>query len=179
MPTHYDVLPIPPRLTHTQLIPAGAVQVGVEYRLLNEHIIAEEYGADARAQFGNDVPAALGAQIDEDGVSIHVFDDSGRREPLRFDCFDDFPHYHYIDTDRAHQTVHDYDAVAHGPMHEWVLDCLAHRLPEMLACAGEEELGRAIDTAALEKALPEVAREIERARSAGRPLPAEGAAATD
>jgi len=124
MPTRYEVLPIPARMTHTQLYSAGPIQFGVEYRLLNEELIAEEYGHDARAQFGNENPSDLGDQIEEDGVSIHVFDQTGSREFLRFDCFEDYPHYHYIDAGRGHQTVHDYDFVAHGPMHEWVIDCL-------------------------------------------------------
>jgi hypothetical protein len=179
MPTRYEVLPIPARLTHTQLIEAGPIQVGVEYRLLNEHLIAEEYGDDARAQFGNDVPAELATQINEDGVSIHVFDASKSREPLRFDCFDDYPHYHYIDSDLGHQTVHDYDAVAHGPMHEWVIDCLARRLPEMLIQAGEEKLAGAIDPAAIERALPDVARAIDLAQQAGRPVLAEASSTAD
>lgn len=173
MPTRYEVLPIPPRMSHTQLIAAGPVQFGVEYRLLNEHLIAEEYGADARAQFGNVTPPELGAQIDEDGVSIHVFDQTDGREFLRFDCFEDYPHYHYIDAELGHQTVHGYDIVAHGPMHDWVLDCLSRRLPDMLVQAGAEKLARALDPRAIERVLPEVVMAIERARQAGHPILAE------
>jgi hypothetical protein len=176
MPTRYEVLPIPARMDHTQIYSAGPIQFGVEYRLLNEALIAEEFGDDARAKFGNDTPAHLADQIDEDGVSIHVFDQSGSREVLRFDCFDDYPHYHYIDTDVGHQTVHDYDAVAHGPMHEWVIDCLTHRLPEMLVEAGAGELAQGIDSRTLEAVLPDVALAIERARKAGRPILAEASA---
>ena len=173
MPTRYEILPIPARMAFTRICAAGPIQLGVEYRLLNEAIIAEEYGDDARAQFGNAPPPELPAQIEEDGVSIHVFDESGQREFLRFDCFEDYPHYHYIDPDAGHQTVHGYDVVAHGPMHEWVVDCLARRLPEMLTEAGAAQLASTIDPAALEKALKNVALEIERARHAGRPIPAD------
>jgi len=173
MSTHYEVLPIPARMSHTQLYSAGPVQFGVEYRLLNEDLIAEEYGDDARAQFGNQPPPALPTEIDEDGVSIHVFDRSGGREVLRFDCFEDYPHYHYIDAQVGHQTVHDYDVVAHGPMHEWVIGCLSQRLPEMLIEAGAEHLAKAIDPRTLETILPDVSLAIDRARQAGRPILAE------
>ena len=170
MPIRYEVLPIPALMAHTELYPAGPIQLGVEYRLLNEEIIEEEYGADARAQFGNDVPPDLQSQVDEDGVSIHVFDQSGTRELLRFDCFEDYPHYHYIHNAVGHQTVHDYDAAAHGPMHEWVIERLRAHLPEMLRSADEDELAKEIDTRAIERVMPDVVRAIERAREAGRPL---------
>jgi hypothetical protein len=173
MSIRYEVLPIPARMAYTRLHSAGPVQLGVEYRLLNEEIIAEEYGDDARERFGNAPPPELPAQIDEDGVSVHVFDRETSREFLRFDCFEDYPHYHYIDPETGRQTVHAFDVAAHGPMHEWVIQCLSHRLPEMLAEAGASELARQIDPRALERALPEVALAIERARQAGRPIPAD------
>jgi hypothetical protein len=170
MPTRYEVLPIPALMAHTELYSAGPIKLGVEYRLLNEQIIQEEYGDDAREQFGKDVPKDLQSQVDEDGVSIHVFDQSGGREFLRFDCFDDYPHYHYIDNQVGHQTVHNFDAAAHGPMHEWVIECLTQRLPDMLSHAGEEKLAQEIDPSAIVKVLPEVVLAIERAKEAGRPL---------
>ena len=172
MPTRYEVLPIPALMAHTQLYPAGAIQFGVEYRLLNEEIIAAEYGENSREQFGKDVPPEMQSQVDEDGVSVHVFDRDGQREILRFDCFEDYPHYHYIENSLGHQTVHDYDSVAHGPMFQWVLDCLTERLPEMLRQAGEDRLAQEIDPRAIEQVLPEVEHAIERAREAGRPVPA-------
>ncbi len=110
------------------------------------------------------------SNVNEDGVSIHVFDRTASQEFLRFDCFEDYPHYHYIENEVGHQTVHDYDAAAHGPMHEWVIECLTQRLPEMLSNAGEAKLAQEIDANAIEKILPEVVLAIERAREAGRPL---------
>ena len=170
MPTRYEVLPIPALMAHTEVFSAGPIQIGVEYRLLNEEIIEAEFGQDARAKFGKNVPANMQSQVDEDGVSIHVFDRTGAREFLRFDCFTDYPHYHYIENDVGHQTVHEYDAAAHGPMLDWVIGCLTERLPDMLGKTGETELSRAIDSHAVEKVLPEVVRAIERAQEAGRPL---------
>ncbi len=170
MPVRYEVLPIPALMAHTELFSAGPIQFGVEYRLLNEEIIEAEFGQDARAKFGKNVPADLQSNVEEDGVSIHVFDRSGTQEFLRFDCFSDYPHYHYIENDVGHQVVHQYDVAAHGPMLEWVVECLTRRLPEMLSQAGEASLSKEIDPRLVEKVLPEVVQSIERAREAGRPL---------
>ena len=170
MPTRYEVLPIPALMAHTEVFSAGPIQLGVEYRLLNEEIIEAEFGQDARAKFGKNVPPNMQSQVDEDGVSIHVFDRTGGQEFLRFDCFADYPHYHYIENDVGHQTVHEYDAAAHGPMLEWVIECLTQRLPEMLSKAGEAKLSKEIDPQSIEEILPEVVLAIERAREAGRPM---------
>ena len=170
MPTRYEVLPIPALMAHTELFAAGPIQLGVEYRLLNEQIIEAEFGQDARAKFGKNVPADMQSNVDEDGISIHVFDRTGGQEFLRFDCFADYPHYHYIENDVGHQTVHQYDEPAHGPMLEWVVDCLRQRLPAMLDQAGEGKLANEIDPHSMEKILPDVVLAIERARKAGRPV---------
>jgi hypothetical protein len=171
MPTRYEVLPIPALLAYTELFSAGAIQVGVEFRLLNEKIIEAEFGRDAREKFGKNVPEDLQSQVDEEGVSIHVFDRSGEQEFLRFDCFEDYPHYHYIENEPGHQTVHGFDSAADGPMYDWVMGCLASRLPEMLRQAGETALAEGIDQGTVEKILPDVAAAIERARKSGRPIP--------
>lgn len=36
MGTHYEILPIPAMMQYTKLFDAGAVRLGVEYRLLND-----------------------------------------------------------------------------------------------------------------------------------------------
>ena len=173
MPTRYEILPIPALMAHTELFSAGPIQLGVEYRLLNEEIIEEEFGKDSRAKFGKNVPEDMQSNVNEDGISIHVFDRAGEQELLRFDCFADYPHYHYIENDVGHQTVHQYDEPANGPMLEWVVDCLSHRLPEMLGKAGEGKLADELDPATIEKILPEVVLAIERAKKAGRPVVAD------
>jgi len=43
---------------------------------------------------------------------------------VRFDCFDDCPHYHYMNwTDRTN-TVWGYDPNSNGPMLAWTLSVL-------------------------------------------------------
>ncbi len=169
MPTHYEVLPIPALPEYTRIFEAGAVSFGVEYRLLDEAIIAAEYGADARAKFGNELPPGLPAQLAEDGVSLHVFDSATGGEVLRFDCFADYPHYHYITPEEGRQSVLEYDPVANGPIFDWLFGRLRSELGAMLRHARAAQLAEKLDRAALERVLPEVEREVLAAAARGRP----------
>ncbi len=169
MAIRYDVLPIPAIARYTRTFEAGCVTFGVEYRRLNEEIIAEEYGGDARAQFGNKTPDVLGDVIDENGISVHVFGSEDDQEYLRFDCFADYPHYHYLAPNEGHQTVIQFDPVADGPMLPWALECMQSRLAVMLEHTGAPELANRVDRGVVEKALIEVAREVEAAIERGKP----------
>ncbi len=60
-----------------------------------------------------------GFDLDDRGVSIHVYDTASMTERLRFDCFDENPHYHYIKPPGGGIVVA-YDAAANGPMRAWV-----------------------------------------------------------
>ena len=171
MGTHYEVLPIPAFSENTHIFQAGVLTFGVEYRLLNEAVIAAEYGEDARAKFGNTLPPGLPAQIDEDGVSVHVFGPDGL-EYLRFDCFDDYPHYHYIEAREGRQTVMEFDPLADGPMQSWLVGCLRGRLGEMLSRAGAGDVAADWDPHAHVEVLAAVASEIEAATQRGKPTPA-------
>jgi len=88
---------------------------------------------------------------------------------LRFDCFVEDPHYHYVSwRERANEVLH-IDPVADGDPLAWALERLRTRLPQMLARAGAPELSAALDRRALEAALPRVADAAQRARrEAGR-----------
>jgi hypothetical protein len=169
MAIRYEMLPIPAIARYTRIFEAGCVSFGVEYRLLNEQLISEEYGDDARALFGNVTPDALQGVIDEDGVAVHVFGSEDKQEYLRFDCFPDFPHYHYLVPHEGHQTVIEFDPVADGPMVPWALECLGSRLAEMLAHTGAAQLAKQVDRDVVEKVLVEVAREVESAIKRGKP----------
>jgi hypothetical protein len=171
MSIRYEVLPIPAIARFTRIFEAGAISFGIEYRRLNEQIIAEEYGADARAKFGNVTPDSLGDVIDEDGISVHVFGTEDGQEYLRFDCFEDYPHYHYLEPQAGHQTVIEFDSAAHGPMVAWVLAALRSRLPEMLVQAGAVAIAERVDRALVEKVLVDVACEIDAAIERGEPTP--------
>ena len=89
--TRYERMPIPPVEAQTEYFEAGAVIFGVEYRLLNDAIAA---GSEVEDATGSDESAE---HFDDRGVSLHVFGQLAggeRLEYLRFDCFNEDPHYH-------------------------------------------------------------------------------------
>ena len=152
--TRYDVMPIPPVEAHTEWFEAGALAIGVEYRLVDEAVAA-----------ARQVEAAV---LDDRGVSLHVVGDVDgvRREVLRFDCFVEDPHYHYVSwRAKANEVLH-VDPVADGDPLAWALERLRTRLPQMLARAGAPELAAAVDAAVIAAALPRVAEAAARLRRA-------------
>lgn len=129
-----------------ELVPAGAVTFGLEYRNL------------------------VGAQHDQ-GVCIHVYgkDLPGQdRELLRFDCFDLEPHYHYRNATIKKNERLMLDYTAEGPPIPWTLDKIKNRLPIMLVHCGAEEIARQLDQREIEAALPKIAAWAEtKARQKG------------
>ena len=161
--TRYDLMPIPPLESQTEYFEAGAVTFGVEYRLLTDAIAAAS--AVLRAS-GSD---SAGGRFDDSGVAIHVF---GRDDPassealeyLRFDCFDEDPHYHYVCWEsRSNEMLH-IDPVADGDPLTWALERIRTRLPQMLARAGASRLASRVDLRLVEEALPRVSEAAWRAR---------------
>jgi len=99
-----------------------------------------------------------GGFVDE-GVSVHVLDASDGNEYLRFDMFEDGPHYHYIPKTTNGTFINcvmDFDVPAHGDMMPWVFESLRTRLPMMLEHAGATELAQQVDGATLAEALVDV-----------------------
>jgi hypothetical protein len=159
--TRYSVMPIPPVEAHTAWFDAGAVRIGVEYRRLTDAIAAAHLLEQARGEERGQT-----AKLDDRGVSLHVFarQDGEWREHLRFDCFAEEPHYHYISyRDRMNDMVR-LDTVADGDALAWALERIRTRLPQMLERACAPEAARALAPAALEAALPRVAAAAFRAR---------------
>jgi hypothetical protein len=153
----FDNPPVPHVPENTLMFEAGPVVIGVEYRLLNEEILASVYGAERAAEivagrFGN--PNGSAHAIDS-GVSIHVFDGKTGVEHLRFDNLDSNKHYHYLRADGRHVVVW-YDDVANGDLVTWALASLRDRAAAMLELAGAPELAAAIDPAVMMKSLAEV-----------------------
>ena len=159
--TRYDVMPIPPIEAHTEYFEAGALRIGVEYRLLNDAISAS-----------TPVDAASGEvkskemHFDDCGVSLHVFADvSGEaRELLRFDCFSEDPHYHYVSWEVPANEVLHMDPIADGDPLAWSLERIRTRLPQMLVRAGAPEVAGRVDAATIEDALPRIAEAAYRVR---------------
>lgn len=159
--TVYNMPPQPPEAANTTYLEAGAVSFGVEYRVLDPEMLRETY---------KDNPAQL-AELEErspdggfyaEGLSLHVVGSDGH-EYLRFDLFDNPPHYHYNhpvpkgSTTGFINNVIEYDADANGPMLDWALASLRERLPAMLRQAGGAAIAEAVDEALVGKVLTEVA----------------------
>jgi hypothetical protein len=165
----YATLPVPAFLEHTVVVGAGAVEFGVEYRRLDEATILAVYGPDARAKFGGMRPAGMPEVVAEDGISVHVFEADGGEERLRFDCFDDAPHYHLLDPARSCNVVVEHDPAA-GPLLDWALARLATALPALLAEAGAAELAAQLDAAAVTAAVVTVGQVARYVGAAARPV---------
>lgn len=161
----YNMPPQPPESANTTYLDAGAVSFGVEYRVVDPEALRETY---------KDNPAQL-AELEErspeggffaEGLSLHVVGADGH-EYLRFDLFDDPPHYHYnhppVDGNYTNNVI-DYDAAANGPMLDWALDRLRGHLPDMLREAGGPGIADAVDSELVGKVLNEVASLADVAR---------------
>lgn len=159
---HIDTI-IPPVADHTHYVDAGVVTIGVEYRVVDEAIVM----ANLNAHGMDRPPPGARQQIDEDGgVSLHVCDAATRTEYLRFDIFDARPHYHYL-CHNEYQINIPYDTNACGDMAEWALECLRHRLPDMLSFCGATNLAAQLDTAQIEAAMPHVIELVGRSARVG------------
>lgn len=159
--TRYSVMPIPPVEEHTAWFEAGVVRIGVEYRLLTDAVAAAHQLAAASGDERGQT-----SELDDRGVSLHVCgqQDGEWREFLRFDCFVEDPHYHYVSwRAKANEMIH-LDPVADGDPLHWALERIRTRLPQMLARAGAADVAARVDPAALEEALPRVTEAAFRAR---------------
>jgi len=149
-----ESIPIPPIPVNTEYIQAGAVSFGIEFRTLNEEAYRNSPKHKGPPDLkGRDKP------LDDRGVSIHVMATDGERtEYLRFDCFNDDPHYHYIFPEQKAQDWIPLDTVAHGEALPWALECIRTRLPAMLERAGAADLASKVDQRKIEAVLPRLAR---------------------
>ncbi|HVH18282.1 MAG TPA: hypothetical protein VNF72_08285, partial [Myxococcota bacterium] len=116
---------------------------------------------------GPEADAANHPALDDRGVSLHTCspgDGATSQEFLRFDCFDEDPHYHYISwRGMSNEMIH-LDPIADGDPLAWALERIRTRLPQMLARAGAGDVAAHVDPAEIERALPRVAEAAYRAR---------------
>jgi len=129
----YDRLPIPMIEEHCIPVAAGAVQLVIESRRLTTAIVEETFEGAVAA----DVP------FDDGGATLHVLGTDDGLEHLRFDCFEQEPHYHYIDHATGGNTVVRIDELAVGDPIEFSLNCVARHLPDMLRHTGATDLADA------------------------------------
>ena len=107
--------------------------------------------------------------MDDQGVSIQVLNDvdGSEAELLRFDCFDQKPHYHY-GPQKQNERVYMDQTTAGNPV-GWTLKQLRSHLPAMIRRAGYEDVASQLDSyqgAAL------VAAKLNELESAARELAA-------
>jgi hypothetical protein len=154
----YGIPPQPPVEENTRRFAAGAVSFGVEYRDLDPESLVETYKHNPQYLAELLEKSPEGGFTDE-GVTIHVFDAADGHEYLRFDIFDDEPHYHYIHRtvgDTVVNNVIDYDAVAQGDMFAWTFERLHGHLSAMLTHAGGNELAVKVDVDLVRQVLDDV-----------------------
>jgi len=151
--------PIPPLKEKMQTFAAGAVTIGVEYRLLTDEIVGALGLTEAAA-------ANNYANLDDNGVSIHVFVEAadGDFERLRFDCFQEDPHYHYFTSGLQIVDIIHIDPNMTGDPLAWALDRIRSRLPQLLQRAGVENAAQLVEPNALERILPLVTEAAYRFR---------------
>jgi hypothetical protein len=128
--TRYDQLPIPMVAEHCIPVDAGAVQLVVESRRLTNELIEATYPGEFD----------FGVDIDDHGATLHVCGTADGLEHLRFDCFENEPHYHYIEATAGANTVVRIDEAAAGDPVEFALAAVEHRLPVMLRLCGMDAL---------------------------------------
>ena len=122
----FEQLPIPMVTEHCIPVDAGAVQLVVESRVLTNEII--------QGAFNNVVDA--GIPFDDFGATLHVCGTDDGLEYLRFDCFENEPHYHYIEQATGANTVMRIDELAVGDPIDFSLACVEHHLADMLRHCG-------------------------------------------
>ena len=158
----FGVMPIPPIAEHCISLPAGPLTFVVESRQLSDELAGAALRAQGAAQAGNEPQLGL----DDFGATLHVHGAADGLEHLRFDCFENEPHYHYVRNAEGGNLVCRIDQHAEGDPIEWTLGRLRTRLPEMLEFAGVPELAAQTE-AEHDKVLAvvdEVAALLDRAR---------------
>jgi hypothetical protein len=148
---------IAPVEEETTPVRAGRLVIGVEYRMLDDAVMNASYTPEQMAIINQSRPEK---GFDEHGVSLHVMDGDSGDELIRFDCFADDPHYHYL-PDKEWQYVVSYDLTAGCDFYDFALDALRYRLPAMLRFVGADELAdvaQQTDLAALTDEVDRIAR---------------------
>ena len=159
--TYYDQMPIPAVKENTEIYLAGNIAIGVQFRVLTDEAIV-----DLELKTASGGERGKVTELDDQGVALHVFivDGSEMTECLRFDCFDDDPHYHFVNWREMRNEMIHLDPVAHGDGLTWALKTIKERLPQMIDRALGAEADTKIDLVAVERILPLVTEAAFRAR---------------
>jgi hypothetical protein len=167
MGTRYAIAPIAPIEELTTRIPAGVITFGLELRELNPTIVGDFYRGRPDESDVQLITDELG-DPDDGGPSVHVFSTESDLEYLRFDCFENLPHYHYVHPHEEYQVVHEMDPVAFGDPFVWTTSRLRTRLAAMLVESGGAELAAGLDDTLVNSAIGELVRLHDAATAGGR-----------
>jgi hypothetical protein len=126
---------IPPNLDRCIPMEAGPVTFLVEARHLDNAAVA--MATNGEIGNGSGTPT-----FDEHGATVHVLGAADGLEYLRFDCFEDMPHYHYVNHRDGVTTTVRIDQHAEGNPRVWAVARLRERLAGMLDYAGASDLAR-------------------------------------
>ncbi len=140
----YKVQPEPLEPAACTSFEAGAVTFILEYRDVDPERLERAY-ADRPEDLAEIRRLSPVGGFSDTGVSIHVFGTRDQHEYLRFDCFQDDPHYHYVRPTGDHNHWVPFDPIAGGDMFGFALGCLRERLETMLTFAGGEAIAAAVD----------------------------------
>ena len=156
--TVYTIAPIPPDPAHTTYVEAGAVSFGIEYRLLDDAELAANYQGADMEKIREALRDKQVEQVEDNGISIHVVAAADGHEYLRFDAFDDDPHYHYVRPSGDHNHWISFDPVSGGDMLAFALRSLRERLGPMLREAQGEEVAALLQPDQQKPVIDEVER---------------------
>lgn len=160
----YNIPPEPPKDANTTWLEAGVITIGVETRDLTPEDLVELY-KDNPEHLAEMLEKSPEGGFTDEGVSLHVRGTEDGHEYLRFDVFDNEPHYHYVHNVPGEDVnnVVVFDTLAHGPMLPFAIECLRHRLPLMLPRAKGGHLVAGLDQATIDRTVDEVERLVDKA----------------
>jgi hypothetical protein len=153
----YEVQPEPPDPDQTVWLDAGAIRLGLEPRVVDPERLREAYAGDEAALAEIEANQPEGGFHDS-GVSIHVLGSDDGHEYLRFDAFQDDPHYHYVKPSGNHNHWVPFDPISGGDILSFALRCLRERLDPMLRAAGGDAVADALDPASQAPVIDEIER---------------------
>lgn len=165
----YAIPPEPLDPERTRFFEGAGIRIGVERRELDEDRVTGFYASNPEFAAQYEAVKTAHGRFADDGVTLHVIGPDGH-EYLRFDCFRDEPHYHYVRRTEPGEPPHNHwiplDEVANGDPLDWAIARLRTRLVPMLVQAGADAAAEAI--AADADALPGLLDAVEaHARSVG------------
>lgn len=140
----YKVQPEPMDPAACTTFEAGAVNLILEYRSVDPERLERAY-ADRPEDLAEIRKFSPAGGFTDTGVSVHVVGTRDGHEYLRFDVFQDDPHYHYVHPTGDCNHWVPFDPVAGGDMFGFTMTCLRERLAPMLAFAGGGEVAATLD----------------------------------